>query len=90
MGKRKYVLDPLATFQKKLEDFFQTKKARLEGQQQTSQAYMEAVYTYHKLGMSLREISEAIGVPPATVHMWIQKLKKAKEKQQNASTKEDR
>jgi len=82
MGKRKYVLDPLGTFQKKLEDFFKVKQLDMEQRQQASKAYLELVYEYHKKGLSLREISKVTGIPQATVFQWIQKLKKAKEQQQ--------
>jgi len=80
MPKRRYVLDPLATFQRKLEDFFKTKQLALEQQQQASKAYLETVYQYHLKGMSLREISEVTGVPNATLFQWIHKIKKQKEK----------
>jgi response regulator of citrate/malate metabolism len=82
MGKRKYVLDPLATFQRKLEDYFKVKQIQMEEQQQASQAYLDTVYEYHIKGMSLREIEKATGIPKATVHQWIQKVKKAKAKEQ--------
>jgi len=78
MGKRKYVLDPLGTFQRKLEDFFKVKQADLEYRQKASQAYLETVYQFHLKGLSLREISKVTGIPQATIHMWIQKVKKEK------------
>jgi len=78
MGKRKYVLDPLATFQKKLSDFFKAKELDVEQRQQASKAYLEAVYEYHIKGLSLREISKVTGIPQATVHQWIQKVLKTK------------
>jgi hypothetical protein len=78
MGKRKYVLDPLGTFQRKLEDFFKAKQLDLEQRQQASKAYLEAVYEYHIKGMSYREISKVTGIPQATIFQWIKKLKKAK------------
>ena len=82
------MLDPLGTFQRKLEDFFKAKQLDVEQRQQASKAYLEAVYEYHEKGLTLREISKATGIPQATVHQWIQKLKKAKEQPQNAETKE--
>jgi hypothetical protein len=84
MGKRKYVLDPLAMFQRKLEDFFKAKQLDMEQRQQASKAYLDTVYEYHKKGMSYREISKVTGIPQATVFQWIQKLKKAKEQPQSA------
>jgi response regulator of citrate/malate metabolism len=81
MGKRKYVLDPLATFQRKLEEFFKVKEIHMQEQRQASQAYLDTVYRFHLKGLSLREIEEATGIPKATVHQWIKKMKKAKEKE---------
>jgi len=77
MGKRKYVLDPLGMFQKKLEDFFKAKQLDMEQRQQASKAYLESVYEYHLKGLSLREISKITGIPQATIHMWIKKIQKA-------------
>lgn len=81
--KRKFVLPDLDTFQKRLADFFGTVKAQKEQEQLNTQAYMEAIYSYHKLGMSLREISTATKIPLSTVAQWIDKLK-AKEQPPNA------
>jgi response regulator of citrate/malate metabolism len=82
MGKRKYVLDPLAMFQRKLEDYFKVKEIQMQQQQQASQAYLDTVYHFHLKGLSLREIEKVTGIPKATVHQWIQKQKKAKAQEQ--------
>jgi transposase len=87
MTKRKFTLPSLDTFQRKLEDFYQTLTAQKQQQSQETKLYMELIYTYHLKGMSLREIAKATEIPLSTVAFWIKKMKKTKTKEQPQDAK---
>jgi len=82
MKKRTFTLPSLDTFQRKLEDYFQTLKAQKEQQQQATKQYIDLIYQYRLKGMSLREIAKATQIPLSTVANWLKK--KAMEQSQHA------
>jgi len=78
MVKRKFQLPSIDTFQKRLEDFWQTVKAQKTQHFEDTVKYMELVYDYHLLGMSLSQIAEATGIGKSTVQQWVKKMEKQK------------
>jgi len=77
MRYRRRKLDELDVFQKKLADFYQ--KMEQEGYYKNviddMSKYIEVIKQYSDKGMSLTDISKAVGIPRATIHNWIKKMK---------------
>jgi len=78
MVKRKFQLPSIDTFQKRLEDFWQTVKAQKAQQFEDTVKYMELVYNFHLQGMSLAQIAKATGIGKSTVQQWVKKMEKQK------------